>query len=79
MKRGLKVAGAAVLVLAAGFGAMRIVRGPSGASSAYGGSIEANAPPELPSNDANAWVNGAPTTLAALHGSPVLLEVWSPT
>ena len=42
MKRSIKVAGAAVLVLAAGFGGFRLVRGPSGASVAYGGSVEAD-------------------------------------
>ena len=34
---------------------------------------------ELTSLDASSWVNGAPTSLAALRGSPVILEIWSPS
>lgn len=35
--------------------------------------------PDFASTDASAWVNGAPTTLASLRGSVVLVEAWSPT
>jgi len=79
MKRWMKVTAAVAVVFAAGFVGFRVLRGPSGASVAYGGSVEASAAPEFASSDAASWVNGPPTTLAALRGGPVILEIWSPT
>jgi hypothetical protein len=79
MKRWMKTALALAAVLCIGAGAFRVLRGPSGASVAYGGSVEAAVAPDFPSTDATSWANGAPTTLAALRGSPVILEIWSPT
>jgi hypothetical protein len=79
MKRPVVVAIAIMVLMGSGYGAFRMARGPSGATAAYGGSVEAPTPPEFASTDTGAWVNGAPTTLASLQGKPVLLEVWSPT
>lgn len=79
MKTWMKAALAGAIVIAAGAGALRYLRGPSGATATFGGSIEATAVPELPSSKASSWVNGAPTPLASLRGAPVLLEIWSPS
>jgi hypothetical protein len=35
------------------------------------------AAPEFPSQDAERWLGGAPTTLAKLRGDVVLVEAWS--
>ncbi len=74
--------GAAVLVtLLVGGGVAaryKMSRGKSGASAAYGGSVDAKVVPEFSTQDAARWVNGEPTTLAALRGAPVLIESWSP-
>lgn len=75
MKTWMKAALAGAIVIAAGAGTLHYLRGPSGATATFGGSLEAKAVPALPA-DAASWVNGAP---AALGGSPVLLEVWSPS
>jgi hypothetical protein len=39
----------------------------------------ADAAPDFASTDADAWVNGAPTTLASLRGHVVVVEAWHPT
>jgi hypothetical protein len=79
MKRWMKVTTVLAVVVAAGAVGFRVLRGPTGASVAYGGSVEASPAPEFTSTAAASWVNGAPTTLASLRGSPVVLEIWSPT
>jgi hypothetical protein len=80
MKRWMKIVGlVSVATLALGVGVVRHLEGPSGESAMYGGSIEATAVPDFTSSAPSSWVNGAPATLASLQGSPVLLEIWSPT
>jgi hypothetical protein len=72
---------AAVLVLslgAAGYVAFRVHRGPTGSSTAWGGSVEAETLPEFAADENVRWVNGEPQTLAAHRGHPVLIEVWAP-
>ena len=64
------------LLLGAG-GVYWKARGPSGATTALGGSTEAKAVPELPA-EAGRWVNGAPVTLAGTRGEVVLVEGWHP-
>jgi hypothetical protein len=71
--------GSTVVFLAVGIGACRILRGPSGATTDYGGSIEARAIPEFPSAETSRWVNGAPTPMASLRGQVVFIEAWSPS
>lgn len=66
----------AVLVLGAG-GAYFKIRGPAGATTSLGGSIEAKVVPELPA-DASRWVNGAPVTLAGARGEVIFVEGWHP-
>lgn len=66
---------AAVVVLAGGAAAYRVVRGPSGATEAQGGSIAAEPAPELPA-DAARWVNGEP--VAAAGGHVLFVEGWHP-
>jgi hypothetical protein len=79
MKRSTLGLGGAAVALAMAFGVYHHLRGPSGSSVAYGGSIDAAVAPEFPSTAASTWANGAPVTLASLRGSPVLIEAWSPT
>jgi hypothetical protein len=80
MKRWMKVAAPSlVALLALGYGSFRYMRGPSGASVAYGGALEAKVVPEFTSTDASTWANGDATSLASLRGAPVILEIWSPT
>ena len=78
MKKWLKI----VLVLVAVGGAAVVARplvfGPTGKSTAYGGSIEATVVADFPTTDANRWVNGAPRPLAGERGKVVLIEGWSP-
>jgi hypothetical protein len=79
MKRWMKITSVLAIVVVAGAVGFRVLRGPNGASIAYGGTVETAPAPEFTSSDAASWVNGAPTTLASLQGSPVILEIWSPT
>jgi len=82
MKRSTILAatfGVLVVVGGGGFAALHYLRGPSGTSELYGGSIAAVAVPDFPSADASVWANGGATSLASLRGSPVLLEFWSPS
>jgi hypothetical protein len=67
----------AVLALAAA--AFFFLRGPTGATTDYGGEIESTQVPEFLALDATRWVNGTPTSLKSLHGDPVLIEAWSPS
>lgn len=53
------------------------MRGPSGATTALGGSIAAKEAPEMPES-VDRWVNGAPVTFAASRGKVVLIEGWHP-
>lgn len=79
MKRKLVIAAAVVvLVGVGGWGTVRLLRGPSGATEPYGGSLAASVVPDLPSKEADAWANGEPLTLAESRGQPVMIEVWSP-
>ena len=79
MKKWLKIVLVSVAVLgAAAVVARPLVFGPTGKSTAYGGSIEAKVVPDFPTTDANRWVNGAPRTLASERGQVVLIEAWSP-
>jgi hypothetical protein len=70
--------GALIAVGAVGVGARRVMRGPSGATTEYGGALAATVVPEFTSQAADRWVNGAPTTLAAARGQVVLVEAWHP-
>src|SRR5688500_11724361 len=66
--------GAGVIALGAlGYGGFRVWRGSVGASSAYGGDIEAKTVGDFPTADAARWVNGEPASLAKLKGTPVLI------
>ena len=82
MKRSTMLAttfGVLAAVGGGGFAAFHYLRGPSGTSELYGGSIAAVAVPDFPSQDASDWANGGPASLASLRGAPVLLEFWSPS
>lgn len=80
MKRWAKITIAATVgVLGLGFAAVHHLKGPAGATVDYGGSIESRTIPEFASADQASWANGAPVMLAAAKGSPVILEIWSPT
>jgi hypothetical protein len=74
MKIALPVAAALVLAVI-GF---RWWRGPVGASSDYGGSLDAKTVADFPSVDPARWVNGAPSPLAAARGDVVFIEGWAP-
>jgi hypothetical protein len=65
-----------VLLLAAG-GIFIKLRGPSGTTTALGGSIEAKELPELPA-EADRWLNGAPVSVAASRGQVIFVEGWHP-
>jgi hypothetical protein len=80
-RRKLFIGAAVAVTLLVGGGLAaryKMSRGKSGASAAYGGSLEAKVVPEFTTQDASRWVNGAPTTIAAHRGNPVLIESWSP-
>ena len=66
----------AVLLLSAG-GVYWTLRGPAGATTALGGSLEAKALPELPAEAAR-WVNGAPLSLSQARGQVLFVEGWHP-
>lgn len=74
----LKVAGAAALLAAVVAGGVRVWRGPTGATTEYGGSIEPRLVAEFTSTDAARWVNGAPAPLGSLRGEVVFIEAWAP-
>jgi hypothetical protein len=78
IKRWQKILLAVGVLVVAAFVGLRVYRGPSGATSAYGGDLEARLLPEFPKAGAESWVNGAPQSLAALRGSVVLVEAWHP-
>lgn len=67
---------AAAVVVGGGCAYLKM-RGPSGATTALGGSIPAKEAPELP-DGVDRWVNGAPVTFAASRGKVVLIEGWHP-
>jgi hypothetical protein len=78
LPRALKIAGAAaILAVALPFG-LRAWRGPSGATTEYGGTLAPKLVAEFSSTDAGRWVNGAPTPLASLRGEVVFIEAWAP-
>lgn len=67
-----------VAALVAGGGAAWLkIRGPSGATTALGGSIPAVEPPETPPA-ADRWVNGEPVSMAGSRGQVVFVEGWHP-
>jgi hypothetical protein len=68
---------AIAVLVGAGAAGFRVLRGPSGATAALGGSIPATPAPELPA-DAAHWVNGAPVTLAGVKGQVLIVEGWHP-
>jgi hypothetical protein len=68
------VAAALVLVVGARFA----MRGPSGATTEYGGSLPTKEVPEFTSLDVGRWVNGAPVSLAGARGEVLLIEAWHP-
>lgn len=79
MKRWMVVAAASLLIVAGlGFGVFRWLRGGSGASERYGGSLEAKLISEFPNEGQESWAHGEPVRLSQLRGKPVLIEVWSP-
>jgi hypothetical protein len=74
----IKIAAPVVLLGASAVVGVRIWRGPVGATTAYGGSLEARLLPDFPSTDVARWVNGAPAPLASLRGEVVFIEAWAP-
>jgi hypothetical protein len=65
-------------ILLLGAAALAGCHGPTGATTEYGGSIEARQLPDFPSIDAARWVNGEPTPLSKLRGEVVFVEAWAP-
>jgi hypothetical protein len=78
MHRALKIGLIVAVLGGVAVAGLRMARGPSGASSSFGGNLEATALPDFPSLAPEHWVNGAPTSLASLRGSVVLIEAWAP-
>lgn len=78
MKKRALVAIGVLAVAAVGYVGFRIHRGPTGSSTEFGGTVEAQTLPEFADDDQIRWVNGEPQTLAAHRGHPVLIEVWAP-
>ena len=76
--RSLKIGASILLVGAFAFTGLRCWRGPVGASTEYGGTLEARQLPDFTSTDAARWVNGAPAPLAKLRGEVVFIEAWAP-
>ena len=79
MRRRAKFALIAALTVGAAVIGFRVYRGPTDASSEYGGELAALPVPDFSSLSPERWVNGAPTSLASLRGSVVLIEAWHPT
>jgi hypothetical protein len=79
MKKWMKIAGIALAVAGLGVvGARFVLRAPTGATSDYGGTLQAKSIPEFTSLEAGRWVNGAPASLASARGQVVLIEAWHP-
>ena len=78
MKKRAAIAGVLLALGATGYVGYRIVRGPTGSSTAWGGAVAAQVLPEFFADEHVRWVNGEPQTLAAQRGHPVLIEVWAP-
>lgn len=78
LPRWIKIAAPIVLLGASAIVGLRVWRGPVGATTAYGGTLEARLLPDFPSTDTARWVNGAPAPLANLRGEVVLIEAWAP-
>ena len=78
MNSWLKYAAAFALLVGVLAGGYFFLRGPTGASTLYGGDVEATLVPEFLRLDDAHWVNGKPTKLASLKGKPVLIEAWGP-
>jgi hypothetical protein len=75
VKIALAVAAAALIAIAAG----GLLRGPTGASTEFGGQLAATVLPEFTSMSPERWANGAPLSLAEQRGSVILIEAWHPT
>jgi hypothetical protein len=56
----------------------RLIRGPRGASTELGGTLEARSIPEFQTLDPGRWANGAPVSLASTRGEVVFIEGWGP-
>jgi hypothetical protein len=78
LPKGTKIAGAVVLLGVVAVGGLRVWRGPIGATTEYGGTLESRLVAEFPTTDASRWVNGPPAPLASLRGEVVLIEAWAP-
>lgn len=79
MKKRALIATAVLVGLGAlGYAGFRVYRGPTGASTAWGGAVAAETLPEFYADEHVRWVNGEAQTLAAHRGHPVLIEVWAP-
>lgn len=78
LPRYLKAGGTILLLGATALTGLHCWRGPVGASTEYGGTLEARQLPDFPSTDATRWVNGEPTPLAKLRGEVVFIEAWAP-
>jgi hypothetical protein len=77
-KIGIAVGGLGLLAAVA-IGVVIVRRGPTGATTGYGGTLAAQDVPDFPSQEPARWVNGAPVRLADARGQVLLIEVWHPS
>ena len=79
MPKWMKVAAICFAAALVAVGALFVLRrGPSGATTEYGGSLPTKEVPEFTSLDAARWVNGAPASLASARGQVLIIEAWHP-
>ncbi len=78
LPRWLLVAGGLALLAGGVVGGLRVWRGPIGATTEYGGTLESRLVADFSSTDPGRWVNGAPASLASLRGEVVVIEAWAP-
>jgi hypothetical protein len=79
MRRSLKIALGIGVAAAVAVGGGLVLRGKTGASTEFGGSLEAETLADFPNLGPERWANGAPVSLAEQRGSVVLIEAWHPT